>query len=146
MSSTKTSNGIKYFLQHLSLRWKPSAKSVTQYKAMGSSIGVLDYIENGQLKKYQEKHPDIIIEVEDDAYLHPFVTATYSNGIKKDYMAKKKTADEVNSIIYKLTSTSGNSYGKKMWPTAQDRPRSIQGDWTIHTLIRQQKERLNKKD
>ena len=124
----------KNLLQHLSLRWKPSPRSVTQYKAMGSSRGVLSYIEN-ELPQFQKQYPDIIVEAEDDAYLHPFVTATYANGKRKTIWLRNKQVEEVKEIISSLRNQSGETYPKKMWATAQERTRSTQGSWTIHHLI-----------
>lgn len=100
----------------------------------GSSRGVRDFIENGQLVAWATAHPETMVHVVKRNARHPIVEGAYlTSGIKHtnshQVCVKNVEADDVWKVCNMLANRSGRKITKIQAPVLTDTP-SIQGIWT----------------
>ena len=99
----------------------------------GSSRALREYIGNGQLVSWAERHPHVTIDVKRKNGHHPIVHADYLTNSKQILhqvsVKNYESWEYVEEVVQMLSNRSGRKITKITKPVLTDTP-SVQGVWT----------------
>ena len=99
----------------------------------GSSRALREYIGNGQLIAWAERHPYVKLEVKRHNGHHPTIHADYVTNSKQAVhqvsVKNYETWEHVEEVVQMLANRSGRKITKITKPVLTDTP-SVQGVWT----------------